>query len=127
MTWSTVYKREYSAPEVSIKEILRYARSGEEAKDVVTLAQECLEEAAGVLAYKVCFREFDILVSGDQCDLGFVKVKSKNLKFNSNLLNKLIEFFEHFRYNINYIFLLLKYNNQKIENCMILNSKKASV
>ena len=34
----------------------------------------------------------------------FVKVKSKNLKFNSNLLNKLIEFFEHFRYNINYIF-----------------------
>ena len=92
MTWSTVYKREYNAPEVSIKEILRYARSGEEAKDVVTLAQECLEEAAEVLSYKVCFREFDISVSGDQCDLGFVKVKSKGLSKNLGACKRAIVF-----------------------------------
>ena len=76
-----ILTRDYPAPPVSMKEILRYARAGgAEDGAVAALAEECLRIAEGSLAYRVCWREFEISDAGDGLDLGFARVRSKALR-----------------------------------------------
>jgi len=75
----TVTVKEFSAPPVNMREVLRYSGG----KDVEN-ARECLKEAEDVLSYKVCYAVLDLSVENGETDFGFAKVKSldlaKNLK-----------------------------------------------
>ena len=72
-----IEKRSFVAPPVDMGEILRYAGGG--GADAVG---ECLAEAESVLSYNVCFAETRISVKGDEIDLGFAAVRSRNLAKN---------------------------------------------
>lgn len=74
--------RAYSAPELSRKEILRYAGCKSETDLPEGFLEACLNEALPVFSYKVCYSVFDIKVKDDECDFSAFKVKSKDLAKN---------------------------------------------
>lgn len=74
----TVYINSYKAPEIDKKEILRYARSGEN-EQTVSLLDECIKETRDILSYKVCFRRFKIKRDDGGLDLGFAVSDSHSL------------------------------------------------
>ena len=78
----TVYTKTYSNIPTDMGEVLRYAGVSGEAICVESLAWECLSEADAVLEYKVCFSEFDIALTGDKADLGFMTTQSSALSKN---------------------------------------------
>ena len=82
-----IFTRNYSAPEVSIKEVLRYAGGGNPA-----MVSECIKEAEGLLSYNVCFAVLDASVNGETVDLGFSSIKSKNLSKNLEGCTKAVVF-----------------------------------
>ena len=84
---SGVEIRSFSAPSVDMREILRYAGGGDAA-----FAGECLEEAAGVLTYKVCFAEVPVSVNGDIVDLSFARAHSRSLAKNLDGCNRAVIF-----------------------------------
>ena len=79
---SAVITKFYDEPEISVKEILRYAGAREADGALLSMLRECIEDARGVLSYKACFLEAPLSVSGDICDFSFFSAKSKNLAKN---------------------------------------------
>lgn len=75
---SKVYIRTYLSPKVNKKEVLRYARCGEDEQSI-SLLDSCISEAEDVLSYRACYRRFPIYADGDSIDLGFAKVVSHSL------------------------------------------------
>lgn len=75
-------QRTYPAPPVCRREILRYAGMGSADPAVDALLEECLRELAGVLTYRVCFKEFPVREEGELLDLGFARTASADLKKN---------------------------------------------
>lgn len=61
--------RRYAAPAVNLREVLRYAGCRGAAEDVRALACSCIEEAAPVLTYSVCWAEFALPQQIVSCDL----------------------------------------------------------
>ena len=74
-----VYVKNYSAPTVKAKEIMRYVGVREESLQINSLIKECLNELGDKLCYKVCFSEYPIEVNGDNVDLTFTTTTSKDL------------------------------------------------
>lgn len=74
-----VLTKAYSAPPLSIKEILRYAGCGEASEEVNSLVDECVKEARGLLRYNVCYGVLSFETDGELCDFGALSVRSKNL------------------------------------------------
>ncbi len=74
-----VYVREYTAPPYSRREIWRYSGVTQESPEAAALLAECLAELDGRLSYRACFAEFPVSVTGDDVDLGFVRVRSTSL------------------------------------------------
>lgn len=72
--------KEFCAPSVNMKEILRYAGS----KEIESTARECLAEAEGKLSYKVCYAIVNVSVKDEDVDMDFAKVHSKDLAKNLN-------------------------------------------
>lgn len=64
------------------REILRYAGCRGEDAQSVSLMRSCIEEARGVLTYKVCCCQVPVKVSDDGCDFGSFTVSSKDLAKN---------------------------------------------
>lgn len=87
---NTVFTKNYSAPEVNRRELLRYAGCDENAD--LGIIDECLTEISDKLTYKVCYAEFGISTDGDFVDLGFTKTDSADLKKNLNGCEKIILF-----------------------------------
>ena len=79
---STVITKSYDAPEISEKEILRYAGAMEADEALLSLTRECINDARGVLSYKVCFYVAPLSISEDKCDFSYFSVNSKNLAKN---------------------------------------------
>ncbi len=79
---STVISKSYDPPEISEKEILRYAGAKEANEALLYLIRECVNEARGVLSYKVCFYETAISISDGKCDFSHFSVHSKSLAKN---------------------------------------------
>ena len=82
-----IFTRNYSAPEISLKEVLRYAGGGDSA-----MILECIKEAEDLLSYNVCFAVLDASVNGETVDLGFTSIKSKNLSKNLEGCTKAVVF-----------------------------------
>ena len=76
---SIVYTNTYSEPPFDKKEIARYARCGKLSEDVLTVIDECIKEARGSLAYRVCYCEYGVDIVGKTVDFGFATVTSEDL------------------------------------------------
>ncbi len=79
---NTVFTKTYNAPQVNIKEIMRYAQILKNTPETDNLINECLNEALNCLAFKVCYAHFSIDICDDYIDLGFAKTNSIGLKKN---------------------------------------------
>ncbi len=65
-------------PEVSVKEVLRYARAKENDKTSLSLLKECIEEAR-VENGKIAYCNLPVKIEQDTLDLGPIHLESKNL------------------------------------------------
>lgn len=75
-----VYVKNYKAPPVCRGEILRYAGGGKEAEgEVSRLLDSCLEELAGKLSYRVCWRVLPVDRRSGVLDLSFAETASQGL------------------------------------------------
>ena len=82
----------YTSPPVCEREILRYAGCKAADDAVQTLLTDCLDEAQGMLTYKVCYRELSVTVDGDVCDFEAFSLRSKSLADNLKGCNKVVLF-----------------------------------
>ena len=87
-----VYLKSYDSPAVNEREILRYAGAGKSADELLPLLRECLREIEGRLAYRVCYREFDISFRDGVIDLGFTVTDSRDLAKNLSRCKKIVVF-----------------------------------
>ena len=76
----TVITKNYNPPAFNTKEILRYARVGEENEQISALLDECISEGLPKTSYRVCYCEFDISECGGKLDMGFCVTESSVLK-----------------------------------------------
>ena len=74
--------KNYPAPPFDEKEALRYAGCKSESADVGELLESCRAEADGALTYKVCWMPLDAAVADGSCELGALRVDSKDLARN---------------------------------------------
>jgi len=75
-----VFVREYAAPSVDEREVLRYAGARGNAPEAVELMRRCLDEARDAFSYKVCFAEFPVAEHKGVLNLGFCKTDSSDLR-----------------------------------------------
>ena len=76
---STVFYKEFSAPPIDKREILRYMGCCESTPQIDELIERSLALCADKLSYKLCFAEYDIRIDGTRCDLGFASTDSADL------------------------------------------------
>ena len=79
---SVLTVRSLPEPEVSMREILRYARSAADDTETVRLAHDCLGEALPALSYRAVYTAEDVTVTGDECDIGGIVIRSAALAKN---------------------------------------------
>lgn len=72
----------YSEPPFCEKEILRYSGCSTADGEIKALLEASLEEARGVLDYRVCYRELPVSVMGDRVDFSVFSVRSSKLAAN---------------------------------------------
>ena len=87
-----IHTKTYEAPLINDREILRYAGTREATDEVISLMNETVEEATGVLIYKVCYSEFAVTRRKDGIDFGFSSVSSSALAKNLEGCEKVIIF-----------------------------------
>ena len=84
--------REYTAPIIDRREVLRYAGVRESDESIEYLPDRCIVEASDKITYKLCYREFDISITEDEMNLGFAKTRSELLKKRLLGCNKIVLF-----------------------------------
>ena len=91
----TIYTKNYTAPIIDEKEILRYAgiaKNETAPNELCEVLAECLSEALPKLSYRVCYATFPITREGETLDLGFTKTNSKALAKNLAQCEEIILF-----------------------------------
>ena len=78
--------------EHSKKEIVRYAGAKECTPELEQLISLCTEEMDGRLRYSLCYAEFSVSAKGEELDLGFAKVTSKDLAKNLSGCQRILVF-----------------------------------
>lgn len=84
--------RNYTAPIVCEKEILRYAGCKDATEEYKQILREGLLDALPRLSYKVCFLELNVKRTGEVCDFDYFKVESKDLAANLDGCERVILF-----------------------------------
>ena len=79
---SAVYVREYTAPPVDRREIMRYLRTDFTDAELERELSEALNEALPMLSYRLCYAEFALSMGQGEIDLGFARVGSRDLAKN---------------------------------------------
>ena len=79
---SVLTVRSFSEPEVSLSEILRYARSAKDDTETARLALDCLKEALPRLSYRAVYTVERVTVTGDECNIGGILIRSSALAKN---------------------------------------------
>lgn len=77
-----VITKTYPAPNVNIREALRYAGCGAEDCEMLTLLHSCTDEAEPLFTYKVCYCVLNAKIQGDTCDFDYFSVQSEKLAKN---------------------------------------------
>ena len=88
----TVITKSYGAPELSKKQILRYAGVRAEDEKTNELLNSVLTEARGAFIYKTCYIALDVCTSYGICDFGLFKIESTDLAKNLQGCNRAILF-----------------------------------
>ena len=76
---SAVRVKFYNEPPLSRREVWRYSGVTQESPEHAELLGECLAALQGRLSYRACYAECSVSVTGDEVDLGFVRVRSASL------------------------------------------------
>ena len=76
---STSYTRNYKLPQADVREILRYAGERGNGEALMPIVNELVAVADGIVAPRVCYREFSIKLGEREVDLGFARVQSRTL------------------------------------------------
>ncbi len=79
---SRVLIKSFTPPPFSEKEALRYAGVRTAINAEAELLSSAFEEVSPLLSYKTCYIELCITISGDVCDFGLFKLKSRSLAKN---------------------------------------------
>ena len=87
-----VFTKNYSAPDVDRREILRYAKVGGADGLTEELLESCLSEICPKVDYRVCFAEFPINKCENGINLGFAKTASHSLCKNLENCSSVIVF-----------------------------------
>lgn len=66
-------------PSVNVREVLRYAGCKGADSAVEELLNECIEEAQGVLSYRICYCRLPLEIEGEECRMGSLRLHSKAL------------------------------------------------
>ena len=88
----SVFTKNYSAPPINRKEILRYLKAETETEELKKLIDEALKEAETALCYKVVFCELPICCDNGCLDLKFCKSYSKSLCKNLEGCDRIVLF-----------------------------------
>ena len=64
---------------IEAREVLRYAGSKSSDAQVDLLLSECIEEAQGVLSYRLCYCKLPLEINGAECRLGALSLRSQAL------------------------------------------------
>lgn len=89
---SNIIVKSFPPPPVDLNEVYRYMGVKETDESVNALVEECLKESQDQFNFKVCYFEADVSFTDDYIDLGFTKIKSRDLKTNLKGCNKAIVF-----------------------------------
>ncbi len=79
-------------PHVNRREVIRYARGGENDAGTNAVLELCLAELEPELAYKVVWDEYPITITGDEIDLTFTKTTSSSLAVNLRGCRRIVLF-----------------------------------
>ena len=74
-----VITREYSAPPINRREILRYMGCKDSSDELEALIDRAISLCEGKLSYKVCYSEFPLEIEENVCHLGFAVAESRDL------------------------------------------------
>lgn len=77
-----VITKAYPAPNINVREALRYAGCGSESIEMLELLHSCVDEAESLFIYKVCYCILDAKIQDGICDFGFFSVQSEKLAKN---------------------------------------------
>lgn len=86
---SNILIKNYPAPPINTKEVLRYAGGGND-ENTIKLLNECINEIENTLTYKVCYCELSVNIDTSVCDFGVFQVNSQNLATNLKDCKKVI-------------------------------------
>ena len=75
----TVITREYSAPAINRREILRYMGCKDSSRELESLIDRAISLCEVKLSYKVCYSEFPLEIIDRKCYLGFAEAESRDL------------------------------------------------
>ena len=76
---STVITREYSAPPIRRREVLRYMGCKDSTMELEALIDRAISICEGKLSYKVSYAEFPLEIIDSKCYLGFAEADSRDL------------------------------------------------
>lgn len=77
-----VITKTYPAPEINVREALRYAGCARGNYEMLELFHSCVDEAESLLKYKVCYCVLDAKVHNGICDFDYFSVQSEKLAKN---------------------------------------------
>jgi len=110
----------YDAPPISKKEILRYCGAGQASQDLTDLMHSCMDELQGLLHYRVCYREMELLLKNNACDFGSFSVQSEQLAKNLRSCRRAILFCATLGMEIDR--LILKYSHIFVAKALMLQA-----
>ena len=88
-----VITKTYPAPEINVREALRYAGCSTDSRDMLTLLGNCIDEAQELFTYKVCYCILDTKIQNSICDFGYFSVQSEKLAKNLSGCGRVLLFF----------------------------------
>lgn len=74
-----LFQKEYPAPPIDRREILRYAGAKEERPEITPLLEEALKEALPLLSYRVVYTILPVKITCEAAELGTLSLPSRDL------------------------------------------------
>jgi len=84
--------KSYKEPPILEKEILRYAGIREADFEMLNLIKSCINEARGVISYKVCYCETSVSIRKPLCAFDYFSIESMSLAKNLEGCNSAVIF-----------------------------------
>ena len=80
MTGRPLFIKHPTPPPIDQSVALRYAGMRGQVDEVSELLRSCVAEVEGAFSYRVCWRTFPLQTLGEELDLGFARVRSRDLQ-----------------------------------------------